>query len=526
MGETSQGRKIGAHWIPQPGPQQKAATCPVDFTFFGGSRGGGKSDCLIGRQLRGAEKYAEKWNGLVIRRKYKDFLEIRRRLDELITHGLPAERIGGDQQTNYLRFKNGAQVTMPAIGQLSQCNDYVGHQYTEIAFDECTTFPFFHQMVDKLKGSNRSPHGVPCRMFGTGNPGGPGHLAVKDFFQLGTSGVPPETVMTTQLEGGMTETRVFIPSFLDDNRILCEADPLYVARLKSISDPALRKAWLDGDWDVYIGQALEFNQAHIIPPVPIPEYVQLYSTFDWGFGKPFSWGWWWVDSDGRVYRFAEWYGCTDTPDEGLRLTDTDVALGIREREKKMGIDKRHIIRLAGPDCFQRKPNYQGGGQGKSTAEVFGEHGIYMAPGDPSRELKIRQFRERLRVVRDEDGNITSSPMLQVYSTCKHFIRTIPALCMDELNPEDIDTDQEDHIYDEACHIFMSRPLAVDPPTPRKSEYDRRIDRLEKPFRENTLPDLVEYEHNAFLKEAGMETMPMDLDDAQYVDHGELVGTVD
>ena len=500
----------------------RAATCPVDFTFFGGSRGGGKSDCLLGRQIRGAEEYKHHWNGLVIRRKYKDFLEIRRRLDELITLGLPAERIGGDQQTNYLRFKNGAQVTFPAIGQLSQCNDYVGHQYTEIAFDECTTFPFFHQMVDKLKGSNRSPHGVPCRMFGTGNPGGPGHLTVKDYFKLGTGGVAPETVMTNHLEGGMTETRIFIPSFLDDNRILCEADPLYVARLKSISDPALRKAWLDGDWDVYIGQALEFNQAHIIKPIEIPGYAQLYSTFDWGFGKPFSWGWWWVDSDGRLYRFAEWYGSTATPDEGLRLPDTDVALGIIERERKMVINGRRIIRLAGPDCFQKKPDYKGEGQGKSTAEVFGEHGIYLSPGDPSRELKIRQFRERLRVVRDADGNMTEAPMLQVYSTCKAFIRTIPALCMDEMNPEDIDTDQEDHIYDEACHIFMQRPVKIAEPKPRLSEWDRRIERLEAPFAANDFEDVLAFEHNATMHMFGQDDSTEGFD--EYVDTGEMVET--
>ena len=81
-----------AFWAPQPGPQLKAATCPADHTFFGGSRGGGKSDCLLGRQLRGAELYSNNWNGLIIRRKYKDFLEIRRRIDGWIAAGMKAER--------------------------------------------------------------------------------------------------------------------------------------------------------------------------------------------------------------------------------------------------------------------------------------------------------------------------------------------------------------------------------------------------------------------------------------------------
>lgn len=488
-------------WTPQIGPQLKAATCPVDFTFFGGSRGGGKSDCLIGRQLRGSELHKNHWNGLIIRRKYKDFSEIRRRLDEMISLGLPAERIGGDQQTNYLRFKNGASVTLPAIGRLDQCNDYVGHQYTEISIDECTTFPFFYQMIDKLKGSNRSPHGVPCRMFGTGNPGGPGHNAVKEYFQLGSSGVPPETVIRQKLTGGMEETRIFIPSFLDDNRVLCDNDPLYVARLKSISDPALKKAWLDGDWDVFIGQAFNFvQQYHVVDPIPIPHYAQLYSTFDWGFGKPFSWGWWWCDSEGRVYRFGEWYGCTGTPDEGLRISDSEIAEGIKEREQKLGISNRSIIRLAGPDCFSRKPNYQGGGQGPSTAEVFAGHGIFLTPGDPSRELKIRQFRERLRIKRDSDGNVTESPMLRVYSTCKHFIRTVPALCMDEMKPEDIDTDQEDHIFDEACHIVMARPLAIDGNKQHTRSVDRRIDELTKTKTDDV--DILQRENELAYREIG------------------------
>ena len=109
-----------AIWAPQPGPQANAAICPADFTFYGGTRGSGKSDCLLGRQLRGAEKYGIHWNGLVLRRRYKEFAELRRRIDELIFSGMPAERIGGDQQANYLRFKNGAQTAFVAAERLEK----------------------------------------------------------------------------------------------------------------------------------------------------------------------------------------------------------------------------------------------------------------------------------------------------------------------------------------------------------------------------------------------------------------------
>jgi hypothetical protein len=309
-------------------------------------------------------------------------------------------------------------------------------------------------------------------MFGTGNPGGPGHSDVKEFFKLGSSGITPGEVWYD--EAG--ESRVFIPSFLDDNRILCDADPLYVRRLKSIRDPALRKAWIMGDWDVFIGQAFQFSyDRHTINPIPVPQYAPLYMTFDWGFGAPFSIGWWWVDADNRVYRFAEWYGWDGTPDQGLRLTDSDIAKGIVAREEKLGIQYRQIIRLCDPTCFNKKPDYRGGGQGPSTAEVFAGYSIYLTPGDPSRELKIRQFRERLATPENE----TEMPMMMIYRNCDQFIRTVPALCMDEVHIEDIDTDQEDHIYDEACHIAMARPISLKEPKSRQSAHDRRIEQLIK-----------------------------------------------
>jgi len=355
---------------------------------------------------------------------------------------------------------------MTAIMRLEMVDSYQGHQYTEISIDEAPNFPFIAQMVEKLKGCLRSPHGVPCRMFLTGNPGGPGASIIKVLF------IEKGHMNVFYDDAG--ESHVFIQSTLADNPALNEKDPKYVRRLMSIKDPALRAAWLEGDWDVHVGQALNFTrQHHVIDPIPIPNGAPIYTTFDWGFGKPFSWAWWWVDSDERIYRFAEWYGWDGvTPDVGCRLEDSAIAQGILQREEKMNLTGERIVRLAGPDCWNKKPDYRGGGQGPSTAEVFGNYGLYMTKGDPSRELKIRQFRERLRV--PEDGTM---PMMMVYSSCTHFIRTIPSLCLDETHPEDIDTDQEDHIYDEACHIVMFRPMKLEEPQKPIPPHAKRIDDL-------------------------------------------------
>jgi hypothetical protein len=76
-----------------------------------------------------------------------------------------------------------------------------------------------------------------------------------------------------------------------------------------------------------------------------------------------------------------------------------------------------------------------------------------------------QLHERLRF--DEKGR----PKLQVFSTCKDFIRTVSTLPYSEKKPEDIDTDAEDHIYDETRYVLMAHPLT---PT-------RKPDPVYKPF---------------------------------------------
>lgn len=464
------------YWLPQPGPQAEVWTCPVDEIFFGGTRGGAKTDTVIGRHIRGAEKYGIQWNGLIARRKYKEFGEMRRRWDELILSGLPAVRIGGEESVNYIRFKNGAVVTLMAFMFLEIVNSLLGHQFTEISIEEAPTIPFIAQLVDRLKGSMRSPHGIPCRMILTGNPGGPGASSIKAMYIPRSEGGEVDAEegevrrMVTRLANGqeVVFTRIFIRSTLWDNKILIEKDPFYEARLRSINDPLLVKAWLDGRWDIFVGQAFNFYDRHIIKPIwPIPENAPIYMTMDWGFGKPFSIGWWWVDGEDRIYRFAEWYGWDKvTPNTGLRLTDAEIAEGVVEREKTMGIWGREITRLAGPDCFNKKPDYKGGGQGPTTSDEFLAHqkklvaagdvkaNLRMRPGDTKRELKIKQFRNRLRVPEHPD----EMPMMVVYNTCRQFIRIIPDLCVDDLTGEYLEPLQELHPFDESCHICMARPM--------------------------------------------------------------------
>ena len=59
-----------------------------------------------------------------------------------------------------------------------------------------------------------------------------------------------------------------------------------------------------------------------------------------------------------------------------------------------------------------------------------------------------------RLAFDDNG----FPMMYVFSNCKAFIRTIPALQYDDHKVEDLDTDGEDHVADEVRYFCMSRPI--------------------------------------------------------------------
>jgi hypothetical protein len=345
---------------------------------------------------------------------------------------------------------------------LDDSSKYQSSEFAAIAVDELTkndieTFTF-------LRTRLRWPglKDIECPFIGATNPGGIGHNYVKALWM--DKNFPVEFIKPIDYRDSFK----YIPSKAEDNPHL---DAAYWQMLGTLP-PHLRGAFKDGSWDIFVGQAFQewSRNYHVVKEMPVPEGRPLYMTFDWGFGKPFSIGWWWIDSDGRKFRFNEWYGWNGTPDQGIRLTDTEIGDGIIKRERTMGHDRKeggvfnpNIIRICDPTCFNKKPDYRGGGQGPSTAEIFANMGLAMRPGDPNRRLKYRQMHEHLRVPRDENEQVRGTPMMRIYENCHHFIRTVPSLTVDRNNIEDVDTSLEDHCYDETCLLVMLRPIKnIDP----------------------------------------------------------------
>lgn len=435
-------------WTPQLGAQSIAYHSPCDMTAYGGTRGCGKSDITIGRHLKGAEKYGIFWNGLIIRKTYKQLGEIKRRLKELIALGLKANLIGGDEKAAILRFHKGGQVHLRAIQFMDDCEEYQGHQYTEISIEEATNFPFLEKMVDKLKGSLRSAHGVPCRMFFTANPGGPGHLPFKRlFYNPSTPGIPFKTAVG--------ESCVFVQASPADNPILLKNDPMYFRRLQSIKDENLKRAWLYGDWNILAGNAFpEFRRdVHVVAPFKIPKHWFKWRAIDYGYSAPACCLWFAADEDGKVYIYRELYVTKFTPQ---RLAKTIVDLSVGEE---------FLYTVADPACWSEHEGSQTKARKMMSAGLYG-----LRKANNDRTTGKQEIHERLFIEEEKywdpdamEVKFRYSSNAVIFDTCDNLIEQISSIPVDSDNIEDVDTDAEDHAYDALRYGSMERPVQTQKP---------------------------------------------------------------
>jgi hypothetical protein len=147
-----------------------------------------------------------------------------------------------------------------------------------------------------------------------------------------------------------------------------------------------------------------------------------------------------------VYRILELYGCTKTPNEGVKWTPPQVFSEIHRIETEhRWLKGKKIQGIADPAIWDAET-------GESIADVASKHQVYFSAGDNKRIPGWMQIHYRLAF--DENGY----PMMYIFSNCKAFIRTIPLLQYDEHKPEDLDTDGEDHVADEARYFCIARPI--------------------------------------------------------------------
>ena len=424
--------------------QKRFMDAEADEVLFGGAAGGGKSY----GQLADALVYALKYPGsrqLILRR---TFPELEHSIIFTSLKLFPKEAAGYRAAAHMWNFLNGSVIEFGYCAAEKDVFRYQGAEYDVVRFDELTHFTEeqYTYLLSRIRGVNS----YPKQLKSSTNPGGIGHGWVKRRF---IDGFSPNTVYRDEKTG---MSRIFIPSFVQDNVFLMRSDPQYQKRLELLPE-AEKKALLYGQWDIFDGQVFaEWRNSpenykirrwtHVIEPFKIPQQWRRFRTFDFGYAKPFAVSWFAVDNDGRAYNYRELYGCTGTPDTGIRWTAQRIARQIREIEEKeeKGLT---ITGYADPAIWNSTGSLEG-----SIANMMEKEGIYFEKGKNDRLAGKMQVHYRLSF--DDEG----LPMLYIFNNCRNMIRTLPLLRYDSVNPEDVDTRQEDHLYDAMKYFLMSDPI--------------------------------------------------------------------
>lgn len=438
--------------------------------LYGGAAGGGKSYAICWDAFIRCMKYPGT-HAYLFRRTYP---ELKQTLIAKMLQIVPKE-LGKYRASDYvMQLENGSCIHFCHLSDEGEgLLKYQGAEIHWLYFDELTHFtqPMYEYIRTRLRAEKKL--GIHPVVRCASNPGGPGHSWVKAYFVdstgIGRNIVEREIVSENKKTGKVAKKRIrvqYIPATVDDNPYITDD---YRFELEQKPEK-LRDALLHGKWDAFEGQAFpEFVNdpahyadglmTHVIKPFPIPFNWPRYVSFDHGYSRPFSFGVWAVDPDGRVYRYKELYGCKPRePNTGLRLPPGDIGnqlAELMEPEFREGIP---VTGIADPAIWDRS-------RGMSVEEQIREKfsRVIFRKGDNTRLPGKMQLHERLKF--GEDGR----PMLYVFENCRDFIRTIPSLAYDDRNVEDIDTDGEDHIYDETRYFLMARPLAprVIPSKPAK-----------------------------------------------------------
>lgn len=302
-----------------------------------------------------------------------------------------------------------------ALRNLDDPNKYKSAEFAAIGVDEITLIAE-KSVFDILRGSLRWA-GIKHTLFlAATNPDGVGNLWVRELWI--------ERVFPPEMQDIKDQFK-FVQSLPSDNPYL---DEQYWQDLRS-QPPDVQRAWIEGDWYVFQGQAIKFRrERHVVTPFEIPDYWIRITGYDWGYAKPMCYLWGATNPDnGREVIYREAYE--------VGLVDPRQAELIRSLEAP---NEKIRIRFADPSVWTKSPRDE---TPTSTADVFSAHGLYLTRADNDRLNGKRKVDRLLEPLPD------GLPGLLVFENCVNLIRTLPALVRDRINPEDVDSDGEDHAYD-------------------------------------------------------------------------------
>jgi hypothetical protein len=460
-------------WSPQKGSQVIFLTSPIFETLYEGTRGPGKTDALIMDFCQHVGKgFGAEWRGILFRKTYPELGDVVAKCMKWIPLMFPGASFNKSDYT--WTFPDGEQLLLRHARVEVDYWRYHGHAYPWIGWEELTNWAD-DKLYRKMMSCCRSTvPGIPRKYRATCNPYGVGHNWVKRRFKLPSHrGIVRRDCVDA--DGNPEPPRLVVHGSIIENRILLDADPDYITRLRaSARNKAELQAWLYGSWDIVAGGMFDDvwdGQVHVVEPFDVPRSWHVDRSFDWGSSKPFSVGWW-AQSDGSDYvrrdgvkvrtvrgdlfRIAEWYGCSPREaNTGLHMGAKDIALGIRKREAQM-IESGLVPLRVMPgvaDASIDDPT----GVGPTIRSDMSAAGVRWELADKSpgsRKQGWEQVRKLLRQALhvDMEGKALPGPRelpgMFFFRTCQSAIELLPSMPRDDDDLDDIDTDAEDHVADE------------------------------------------------------------------------------
>ena len=430
------------------GPQTDFLSASEREVLYGGAAGGGKSYAMLADPLHGLG--SANFSGLLVRHTTEELRELIQKSQELYPKAIPG--IKWSERKSQWITPRGGRLWMSYLDKDMDVTRYQGQAFNWIGFDELTQWPTpyaWDYMRSRLRSAASKELGLYMRA--TTNPGGAGHNWVKKMFiDPSPSGKDfwATNIETGEIisfpkghsrEGDPLFKRRFIPASLFDNPYLSSTGD-YEVMLLSLPDHQ-RKQLLDGNWDVSEGAAFpEFNRSiHVVEPYSIPDSWAKFRACDYGYGSYTGVLWIAVSPSEQLVVYRELY-CS-------KVTATDLADMIIQAEANDGTIRYGVLDSS---LWHKR-----GDTGPSLAEQMNHKGCRWRPSDRSRGSRVAGKNEMHRRLQVDE--FTEEPRLIFFSNCTHVIAQIPTLPLDKKNPEDVDTNAEDHLYDALRYGIMTRP---------------------------------------------------------------------
>ncbi len=438
----------------------------VDVLFYGGAAGGGKTDWLMWHTWDQSMKHPGH-KTLALRRTFpqlKDSL-MRRSIEKFDQDH--ARYMVGEKQWE---FANGSTVRFGYCDAEDDYRHYLSAEYDLIVFEELTEFSElqFKMLRSRCRTTaTKRRKGVRPHVIGASNPGQVGHEWVKRYFVVATDYGHKVAHIEVEALGQRKVLSVgFVPAKVTDNPHM---DPDYIFNLASLPD-IQRRQYLDGDWDIFEGQYFtEWDaQTHVVKPFEIPASWTRIRGVDYGFAAPFAGLWLAFDPDGNCFVYREAYQKGLTAVEQAQL----VASRSVRKDGDRVVPEQIAYTVADPSVWSK------GGTGISIASMYHQGGMHCRKAMNARVDGWSRVRDWLRaspVAKLDDGtpNPRFGPTLRVFSTCTNLIRTLPAMIHSDTNPEDLNTDLEDHAVDALRYALMSRPRPGRRPVDKPKDQDEQ-----------------------------------------------------